>query len=228
MKIIKFFTILLTPLVLSVFLCMGVFKICNINTSAVWNIVLSKIPIVKSFHETTTSTGLYGISQQDKQELRTASYNVDFIASFTGEGTKYIAIYPYLIEAGVDLGKATQEVVNGQTVVTLPNAQISVARINEKNQVQVIRETGNKLDYNTHIKPLKMAFEKSAKDLALNAGILEEANKKAEKYLQDLFKGQSYVFQKEAAEYETLRNVSTEYIPLTFNYSPNNFENGNL
>lgn len=228
MKIIRFFTIILTPLVLSVFLCMGVFKICNINTPAVWDIVLSKIPIVKSFHETTTSTGLYGISQQDKQELRTASYNIDFIASFTGAGTKYIAIYPYLIEAGVDLGKATHDVVNNQTIVTLPNAQITVARINEKNQVQVIREKGNKLDYNTHIKPLKMAFEKSAKDLALQAGILEDANEKAEKYLQELFKGQNYVFQKEQTEYETLRNVYTQYIPLTFNYSPHNFEKGDL
>lgn len=228
MKFIRFFTILLTPLVLSVFLCFGVLKFCNINISAVWDIFLLKIPIVRSFHETTTSTGLYGISQKDKQELRTASYNIDFIASFTGEGTKYIAIYPYLIEAGVDLGKATQEVVNGQTVVTLPNAQITVAKINEKNQVQVIREKGNKLDYNTHIKPLKMAFEKSAKDLALQTGILEEANKKAEKYLGELFKGQNFVFQKEDAEYETLRKVSTEYAALTFNCSPGNFEKGDL
>lgn len=228
MKFIRFFTILLTPLVLSVFLCFGVLKICNINISAVWDIFLSKIPIVRSFHETTTSTGLYGISQKDKQELRTTSYNIDFIASFTGSDTKYIAIYPYLIEAGVDLGKATQEVVNGQTVVTLPNAQITVAKINEENQVQVIREKGNKLDYNTHIKPLKMAFEKSAKDLALQAGILEEANKKAEKYLGELFKGQNYVFQKEDAEYETLRKVSTEYASLTFNCSPSNFEKGDL
>ena len=228
MKFIRFFIILLTPLALSVFLCFGVLKICNINISAVWDICLSKIPIVRSFHETTTSTGLYGISQKDKQELRTASYNIDFIASFTGGETKYIAIYPYLIEAGVDLGKATHEVVNNQTVVTLPNAQITVAKINEKNQVQVIREKGNKLDYNSHIKPLKMAFEKSAKDLALQAGILEDANEKAEKYLQELFKGQNYVFQKEQTEYETLRNVFTEYIPLTFNYSPNNFEKGDL
>ena len=82
MKIIKFFTILITPLIIGIVICITILKVCNINISSVSNLLLSKIPIINLFVETTYNTGLYGISQLDKKELVTSSYNVDFLVSF--------------------------------------------------------------------------------------------------------------------------------------------------
>lgn len=86
MKIIKFFTILIAPLVIGITCCYIIINVCNINISSVTNLLLSKIPIVNQFVETTYSTGLYGISQLDKKELITSSYNIDFLVSFYQSG----------------------------------------------------------------------------------------------------------------------------------------------
>lgn len=88
MKIIKFFTILIAPLVIGITCCYIIINVCNINISSVTNLLLSKIPIVNQFVETTYSTGLYGISQLDKKELITSSYNIDFLVSFYQSGKK--------------------------------------------------------------------------------------------------------------------------------------------
>lgn len=44
MKTIKFFTILITPLIAGIACCMIILKVCNINVNSVTNLLLSKIP----------------------------------------------------------------------------------------------------------------------------------------------------------------------------------------
>lgn len=123
MKIIKFFTILITPLIIGIVICITILKVCNINISSVSNLLLSKIPIINLFVETTYNTGLYGISQLDKKELVTSSYNVDFLVSFYQSGKKSITIYPYIIEAGIDLETIKSETKDSVNHITLPNAK---------------------------------------------------------------------------------------------------------
>lgn len=227
MKIVKFFTILIAPLVVGVAFCIIILKVCNINFDSVTNLLLSKIPLVNQFVETTTNTGLYAISQLDKKELVTSSYNVDFLVSFYQSGKKTIILYPYEVEAGVNLEHVEQSKQDSLTIITLPNAEITKANIDDKKGSNVIRNQVD-VDYNTHIIPLKTALERRAKDLAISAGILNEANENAEKYLSKLFPKQYFRFQKENIPYDTLKVLTSPHLPVTFTYQDKNLIDGKL
>lgn len=227
MKIIKFFTILIAPLVVGVAFCIIILKVCNINFDSVINLLLSKIPLVNQFVETTTNTGLYAISQLDKKELVTSSYNVDFLVSFYQSGKKTIILYPYEVEAGVNLEHVEQSKQDSLTIITLPNAEITKANIDDKKRSNVIRNQVD-VDYNTHIIPLKTALERRAKDLAISAGILNEANENAEKYLSKLFPEQYFRFQKEKVPYDTLKALPSPHLPITFIYQNENLSGKEL
>lgn len=227
MKIIKFFTILITPLVVGVACCIIILKACNINLGSVTNLLLSKIPLVNQFVGTTTNTGLYAISQLDKKELVTSSYNVDFLVSFYQSGKKTIILYPYEVEAGVNLEYVEQTWQDSLTIITLPNAKITKANIDDKKGSNVIRSQVD-VDYNTHIIPLKTALERRAKDLAISAGILNDANKNAEKYLSKLFPERYFRFQKEDIPQDTLKVLTAPHLPVTFAYQDKNLTDGKL
>lgn len=227
MKIIKFFTILITPLIVGIACCVIILKVCNININAVTNHLLSRIPIINQFVETTTNTGLYAISQMDKKELITSSYNVDFLVSFYQSGKKTIILYPYEVEAGVNLENIEQNRIDSLTVITLPNAQITKSNLNDRKKDNVIRGQVD-VDYNNHIIPLKTALERRAKDLAVSAGILKDANKNAETYLSGLFPEQYFRFQKEKTPQDTLKILHSPHLPVGFVYQEENFTEGKL
>lgn len=227
MKIIKFFTILITPLIVGIACCFIILRVCNINVSSVTNLLLSKIPLINQFVETTANTGLYAISQLDKKELVSSAYNVDFLVSFYQSGKKTIILYPYEIEAGINMEYAEQTQQDSITVITLPNAKIIKSNIDDKKKSNVIREQVD-IDYNTHIIPLKIALERRAIDLAVSAGILSDANKNAEKYLSGLFPEQYFRFQKEKAPYDTLKVLPSPHLPITFIYQNKNLSGKEL
>lgn len=83
------------------------------------------------------------------------------------------------MEAGINLENIEQTKKDSLTVITLPNAQITKANLDDKKKNNVIREQVE-VDYNNCIIPLKIALERYAKDLAISAGLLKEANKNAE------------------------------------------------
>lgn len=226
-RILKVLLVLILTLLVSVLGCSLILRHTKINVKAATNILFSKIPFLNQFVETSSPTSIYNISVIDKQELRTASYNVDFFVSFKQGEEKHIAIYPFIVEAGIDLKSKRISEYDSLTVVTLPNAEISVADITDDG-INVIRSSEN-LDYNTHIKPVRMALEMRAKDLAIEHGILSNANKVAEDYLTNLFnKSPLYVFQKEAAPHDTTTTVNAALLPIEFNYRERNLEKGYL
>ena len=227
MKTIKFFTILITPLIAGIACCMIILKVCNINVNSVTNLLLSKIPGINQFVETTTNTGLYAISQMDKKELITSSYNIDFLVSFYQSGKRTIILYPYEVEAGINLENIEQTKKDSLTVITLPNAQITKANLDDKKKNNVIREQVE-VDYNNCIIPLKIALERYAKDLAISAGLLKEANKNAEKYLSALFPAQYFHFEKEATSPDTLETLYVPHLPVKFTYQNENLTEGRL
>lgn len=224
MKIIKFFTILITPIVIGITCCYIILKVCNINISSVSNLLLSKIPIVNQFVETTYNTGLYGISQLGKKELVTSSYNIDFLVSFYKSGGKSITIYPYIIEAGIDLEAIKSEKRDSINYITLPNAKITKVSIDESNGTNVIRNAVE-INYNNHILPLKTALERRAKDLAISNGILEKANKDAEQYLSRLFSNYYFQFQKEDIPLDTLDIINFPNLPVSLFFQKKNIPN---
>lgn len=221
MKIIKFFTILIAPLVIGITCCYIIINVCNINISSVTNLLLSKIPIVNQFVETTYSTGLYGISQLDKKELITSSYNIDFLVSFYQSGKKSITIYPYIVEAGIDLGAIKNEKKDSVSYITLSNAKITKVSIDESKGANVIRSAVD-VDYNNHILPLKSALERRAKDLAVSDGILERANRDAEVYLSRLFSDKYFRFHKEDTPFDTLDVINSPNLPVSFSFQKEN------
>lgn len=226
-RILKVLLVLILTLLVSVLGCSLILRHTKINVKAATNILFSKIPFLNQFVETSSPTSIYNISVIDKQELRTASYNVDFFVSFKQGDDKHIAIYPFIVEAGIDLKSKRISEYDSLTVVTLPNAEISVADITDDG-INVIRSSDN-LDYNTHIKPVRMALEMRAKDLAIEHGILSNANKVAEDYLTNLFnKSPLYVFQKEAAPHDTTTTINATLLPIEFNYRERNLEKGYL
>lgn len=226
-RILKVLLVLILTLLVSVLGCSLILRHTKINVKAATNILFSKIPFLNQFVETSSPTSIYNISVIDKQELRTASYNVDFFVSFKQGDDKHIAIYPFIVEAGIDLKSKRISEYDSLTVVTLPNAEISVADITDDG-INVIRSSEN-LDYNTHIKPVRMALEMRAKDLAIEHGILSNANKVAEDYLTNLFnKSPLYVFQKEAAPHDTTTTINAALLPIEFNFRERNLEKGYL
>ncbi len=229
MKIIKFFTILITPLIVGIACCFILLKICNIHVGSVTNFLLAKIPLVNQFVETTSNTGLYAIKQIDKKELVTSSYNVDFLVSFYQSGKKTIILYPYVVEAGINLEYAEQKKQDSLTVITLPNAQITKATISNEQKDYIIREQVDiASEYNKLITPLKIALERRAKDLAISAGILSDANKNAEEYLLELFNNKNIHIKKEEAPFDSLKTISASHLPITFTYQDENLTDGKL
>lgn len=227
MKIIKFFIILVTPLIVGIACCIIILKVCNINVGSVTNLLLSKIPFVNQFVETTTNTGLYAISRLDKKELVTSAYNVDFLVSFYQSGKKTIILYPYEVEAGVNLEHIEQAKEDSLTIITLPNAKITKANMDDKKESNVIRNQVE-VDYNNCIIPLKISLERRAKDLAISAGILKDATDNAEKYLSELFPKEYFRFQKEGVPQDTLKILKAPHLPVLFTYQDENFTDGKL
>ena len=204
-------------------------KVSKINGSTVLSLLLSKIPIVNNFVETDYNTGVFAITQMDMSEMRTAVYNVDFLMSITAPDLntesgllsndirKYLAIYPYVVEAGIDLNNVKSTTSDNKTIVNLPCPQITLSDLDEKRGVTVMRDTDVPAEI---INMMKSVFEKRAVDLAYNAGVIETAKQKAEKYFTSLFPKEnfSFSFADEPVLYDSIASNKT---PIKFVYRKN-------
>ncbi|MBQ4406490.1 MAG: DUF4230 domain-containing protein [Bacteroidales bacterium] len=204
-------------------------KIAKINGDAVWSLLLSKIPIINNFVETDYNTGVFAITQMDMSEMRTAVYNVDFLMSitapdFTSESgilskdvRKYLAIYPYVVEAGIDLNNVKSLSSDNKTTVNLPSPQITLSDLDEKRGVIVMRDTDIPAEI---VNMMKSVFEKRAVDLAYNAGIIQTAKQKAENYFAALFPKENFTFSF-ADEPILFDSVASNKTPIKFVYRKN-------
>ncbi|MBQ7490277.1 MAG: DUF4230 domain-containing protein [Bacteroidales bacterium] len=201
-------------------------KIAKINGDAALSLLLSKIPIINNFVETDYNTGVFAITQMDMSEMRTAVYNVDFLMSiaapdFTTDGgilskdvRKYLAIYPYVVEAGIDLNKVKSLSSDNKTTVNLPSPQITLSDLDEKRGVTVMRDTDVPAEI---VSMMKSVFEKRAFDLAYNAGIIQTAKRKAENYFTALFPKENFTFNF-ADEPVLFDSVASNKTPIKFVY----------
>ena len=204
-------------------------KIAKINGDAALSLLLSKIPIINNFVETDYNTGVFAITQMDMSEMRTAVYNVDFLMSiaapdFTTEGgilskdvRKYLAIYPYVVEAGIDLNKVKSLSSDNKTTVNLPSPQITLSDLDEKRGVTIMRDTDVPAEI---VSMMKSVFEKRAFDLAYNAGIIQTAKRKAENYFNALFPKENFTFNF-ADEPVLFDSVASNKTPIKFVYRKN-------
>lgn len=199
----------------------------KINFSSVMSAILSRIPGINQFVETDYDTGIYGIIQNDRAEMRSAVYNVDFLMSIyvspkyeelqsylDKDAKQYLAIYPYVVEAGIDLKEAKSETAENQIIVNLPSPQVTLTDLDEKRGVTVIRDTKVPSEL---VNMMKKTFEKRATDLAYEAGIIETAKKNAEKYFTNLFPKDKLSFNF-AATPNLFDSVASNKTPIKFVY----------
>ncbi len=199
----------------------------GINFGSVMSALLSRIPGISQFVENSYETGIYGIIQNDRAEMRSAVYNVDFLMSMyvspkyeevqsylDKEAKQYLAIYPYVVEAGIDLKEAKSETSEHQIIVNLPSPEVTLTDLDEKRGVTVIRDTKVPSEL---VNMMKKTFEKRATDLAYEAGIIETAKKNAEKYFTNLFPKDTLKF-KFSDTPNLFDSVASNKTPIKFVY----------
>ena len=157
----------------------------RVNGRTAFEVLLSKIPIFNNFFEEDYASNVFSLKQLDMAELRTAYYSVDFLMSINKSGEQYVAIYPYVVEAGYDLTEARKKEIIKDTTTTIEfsNPQLSV-KLDNKRGITVIRGAEIPHEYKTM---LENAFRNRALDLASENGINEDAQKNSDKFFNGLF-----------------------------------------
>lgn len=155
----------------------------------------ASLPVVKNFVKMHYDTRLSIASIEDRNFLKTAFFSVDYLGSVrNGKGERYLAVYPFEVEAGFNLENASVSVSQdnpegkGKLLVELPEAEIMPADLDEKKGILIVRDD-LKADHEYALRPLKAAFEKLAADYALRNQILEKAGKNAEKFYKEFWNG---------------------------------------
>lgn len=145
----------------------------------------------------TWDTGLFARTDADSGALKVARYDIDFIASFQSEAGRYVAIYPFIVEAEVDLSRAVRKTAVRETAVRKnaggeEEAVVSVpwpeyrAHL-ETDGVQVFMDT-LALDYKSVLMPVLETFREKSRDYALADGAFaEQSLVKAEEYIESIF-----------------------------------------
>jgi hypothetical protein len=130
--------------------------------------------------------------------LETASYTVEkVITAETGQGTfsflfgdRLILVARGQVIAGVDLGKMEDGDIliteDGTVVVTLPEAEILVATLDNQKSYVVDRDTGLVGTNPALETEARQAAEKEVLNAALEDGILDTAQRNAEMYVRQL------------------------------------------
>jgi len=135
---------------------------------------------------------------RDLSRLETASYTIEkVITAETGQGPfsflfgdRLILVARGQVIAGVDLGKMGDGDIlvadDGTVVVTLPQAEILVATLDNQRSYVVDRDTGL-IGMNPALETeARQAAEQEVLDAALEDGILEMAQRNAEMYVRQL------------------------------------------
>ena len=135
---------------------------------------------------------------RDLSRLETASYTIEkVITAESGQGPfsflfgdRLILVARGQVIAGVDLGKMQDGDIlvtgDGTVVVTLPQAEILVATLDNQKSYVVDRDTGL-VGVNPALETeARQAAEKEVLDAALEDGILETAQRNAELYVGQL------------------------------------------
>ena len=187
----------------------------RVNGRTAFEVLLSKIPGLNVFVEEDYDSKVFSLKQLDMAELRTAYYNIDFLMSINKSGEQYVAIYPYIVEAGYDLSNPNQTIVDSITKVVLPAANLSV-KMDNKRGISVIRSAEIPHEYKTI---LETAFRNRAKDLAFENGINDDAQKNCNKFFEDLFPDKKIVIDYASTEDNRVVEQSNK-TPIKFVYCP--------
>jgi hypothetical protein len=132
-------------------------------------------------------TGLSITAVRDVAKLRTAYMAIDYLISATdSDGNRYISIIPYEVAAGFDLENHNPDTTPGDQL-QLPAPTILSVDSGQQTASGVIRDTIKDMNYDTYIKPLRVAMELHAEDAAIDSGLLNEASDNFKQWYGALF-----------------------------------------
>jgi hypothetical protein len=184
------------------------------------NKMLYSIPGINNFINEQYKTQLTVTAVKNANTLKTAFASIDFLATIKNNKNQYyIAIYPYVVEAGFDLNhiEVKESIVTNRKnlIITLSEPKILNVDIDEQSRVGVIRDDiGGDADFIT--RPAKIAFEYEAKHQALKKNILLKAKQNAEKYYKEFWKDtySSIDINFKPSDKEQLTNFSFPHLPI--------------
>lgn len=160
---IRFLRILLAS-VLALFLSVLLVIVGNTFDGTLVSRIAGRIPVLNNFILQTAPTFLYGKTTQATSIIKVSRYDIDFLASFTGPKGRYLALYPFKVEALLDLEGVTQDPVTGITTLPQPYYR-SQLDLNEGTD-GVFRKDFVP-DYNTMRAPVLAMYQKRAVDFAV-------------------------------------------------------------
>lgn len=149
--------------------------------------VAEKIPVVSNFVVKTYDSDAFAVARENAAILKVARYDIEFLASFTAKGGRYVALFPFVVEAELSLDGARAG--NRRGSVTLPSPVLRAHLDQERAKSSVFMNTLD-LDYGSAVAPVLEAFQAKSLDYALeDAAFMESCRDRAVAYVAGVFPG---------------------------------------
>lgn len=188
--------------------------------------VMSKIPLIKSFTKTTTYMRTVKVTETSVLKMKTAQYDIDFFVELESAEGKYIALYPYRVVAGIDLKDVeTVQLENDTVEIQLPEPKLLFSGMSNSSDSLILRDSlKTTTSYESYFKPIKIALEEKAIDLALENGLLERCLDNALKtYEQFSKRTDSKIVAKPYVKKESVISYSASNVPASFKFAKDTF-----
>lgn len=156
----------------------------TVNPAAFANMA-ERIPGLRRFVIKTYPTRVFAMAETEANVLKVARYDIDFLASFTGKDGRYVALFPFTVEAEIPLGKIGPGETAGTLAVPEPEY---VASLDQGAAASMVFMDTLELDYNKMLAPVLSMYREKSVDLALSdRAFAADCKKKTGTYLAEIF-----------------------------------------
>ena len=177
-----------------------------------------KLPGLRRFVIKTYPTRVFAMAETEARVLKVARYDIDFLASFTGRDGRYVALFPFSVEAEIPLGG----IGPGETAgtLTVPEPEY-VASLDQGAAAAMVFMDTLELDYNRMLAPVLSMYREKCIDLALSdRTFAADCKKKTETYLSEIF-GAKKIWREsdgkvDAAKESTGTKIASRSLPVVF------------
>ncbi|HNY21586.1 MAG TPA: hypothetical protein PKO22_05505 [Treponemataceae bacterium] len=171
------------------------------------------VPVLRNFVARDYDTGTFASTARPEYSLKVARYDVEFLASFRGPAGRYVAIYPFAVEASVDLSRASRDARTKTVRLPFPAFE---SRLDATRAKSLVLMAGFVPDYDTVLAPVLEAYSRRSVDCALcDSEFVTAAFAAAESRVAGLFPGTRV--QWTGVKPGTVRHAS-EKLPVSFVY----------
>ena len=180
--------LLFSPAAIICLICFFFFYLSPVQRQAITQELFANIPILKQFVVLDYNSKLFNTNIANVLELKTEVYYIDYLVDIsqkTAEGTKrYIALYPFSVEAVVDLKQGESNKVGEESSVRYPSPELR-AGVDNSREPLFLRDNLEHVDWKKSLKPIITALHEKAKIDAISSGIIDRACVRTQKQLQE-------------------------------------------